>query len=124
MPRIVLLDTGPLGMVSYPRPNRDVVEWIKNLLQSGAGILVPEIADYEVRRELLRAKKTKGIKRLDDLTRTMGYVPITDEALDGDAILAGQAVTLDIGADELVIATTNMKHLSQFASAKIWSDIQ
>ena len=111
-------------MVSHPRPNRDVVEWIKNLLQSGAEILVPEIADYEVRRELLRAKKTKGIKRLDDLTRTMGYVPITDEALDGDALLAGQAVTLDIGADELVIATTNVKHLSQFASAKIWSDIQ
>jgi len=147
MPRIVLLDTGPLGMVSHPRPNRDVVDWVKNLLQSGAEILVPEIADYEVRRELLRAKKTKGIKRLDDLTRTMGYVPITteamlkaaefwatarrrgrptakDEALDGDAILAGQAVTLDIGADELVIATTNVKHLSRFASAKIWSDIQ
>src|SRR5271157_141182 len=70
MPRIVLLDTGSLGMVSHPRPNRDVVEWIKNLLQSGAEILVPEIADYEVRCELLRAKKTKGIKRLDDLTRT------------------------------------------------------
>ena len=35
-----------LGMVSHPRPNRDVVEWIKNLLQSGAEILVPEIADY------------------------------------------------------------------------------
>ena len=31
MPRIVLLDTGPLGMVSHPRPNRDVVEWIKNI---------------------------------------------------------------------------------------------
>jgi hypothetical protein len=30
------------------------------------------------------------------------------EALDGDAILAGQAVTLDIGADELVIATINL----------------
>ena len=81
MPKIVLLDTEPLGMVSHPRPNRDVVEWIKNLLQSGAEILVPEIADYEVRRELLRAKKTKGIKRLDDLTRTMGYVPITTEAM-------------------------------------------
>ena len=81
MPRIVLLDTGPLGMVSHPRPNRDVVEWVKNLLQSGAEILVPEIADYQVRRELLRARKTKGIKRLDDLKRTMGYVPITTEAM-------------------------------------------
>ena len=37
---------------------------------------MPEIADYEVRRELLRANKAKGIKRLDELKRTMGYVPI------------------------------------------------
>jgi hypothetical protein len=88
----------------------------------------------------------KGIKRLDELKRTMGYVPITteamlkaadfwaaarsggrqtakDEALDGDVILAGQAATLDVGADEIVIATTNVKHLSRFARAEIWSDI-
>jgi toxin FitB len=147
MSKIVLFDTGPLGMVSHLRPNRDVVEWVKNLLLSGAVILVPEIADYEVRRELLRTKNIKGIRRLDDLKRTMGYVPITTEAmlkaaefwatarrrgrptakheaLDGDAILAGQAVTLDIGADELVIATTNLKHLSRFASAEICTDIR
>jgi len=147
MSRVVLLDTGPLGMVSHPRPNRDVVEWVRNLLLSGAEILVPEIADYEVRRELLRANKVKGIKRLDELKRTMGYVPITteamlkaadfwaaartggratakDEALDGDVILAGQAATLDVGSDEVVIATTNVKHLSRFAAAEMWSHIQ
>jgi len=146
MSKVVLLDTGPLGMVSHPKPNRDIVEWLKNLLRSGAEVLVPEIADYEVRRELLRAKKTKGIKRLDELKRTMGYVPITteamlkaaefwaatrgrgrptakDESLDGDMILAGQAATVNIGADELVIATTNVKHLSQFARAQLWTDI-
>ena len=54
MSKIVLLDTGPLGMVSHPRPNRDVVEWVKNLLLSGAEILVPEIADYEVRPTMPR----------------------------------------------------------------------
>ncbi len=147
MSRVVLLDTGPLGMVSHPRPNRDVVEWFRNLLLSGDEILVPEIADYEVRRELLRANKIKGITRLDELKRTMGYVPITTEAmlkaadfwavartggqptanedaLDGDVILAGQAATLDVGPDEVVIATTNVKHLSRFARAETWSDIQ
>jgi hypothetical protein len=90
--------------------------------------------------------ETKGIKRLDELKRTMGYVPITteamlkaaefwatargrgrpaakDEALDGDLILAGQAATLEIGADQSVIATTNVKHLSQFTRAEVWIDI-
>ncbi len=147
MSKVVLLDTGPLGMVSHPRPNRDVVEWVRELLLSGSEILVPEIADYEVRRELLRAKKVKGITRLDELKRTMGYVPITTdamlkaadfwaaaraegrpsakgEALDGDVILAGQAATLDAGLDEVVIATTNVKHLSRFAPSELWSQIR
>ena len=147
MSKVVLLDTGPLGMVSHPKPNRDVVEWVKNLLGAGAEILVPEIADYELRRELLRSKKTKGIKRLDELKRTMGYVPITteamlkaaefwaiargqgrqaasDEGLDGDMILAAQAALLDIGADELVIATSNVKHLSQIGALELWTEIR
>jgi len=146
MSRVILLDTGPLGMVSHPRPNRAVVEWVRKILQSGSEILVPEIADYEVRRELLRAEKGKGIKRLDQLKRTMGYVPLTteamlkaaefwadarkrghptakDESLDGDVILAGQAATLDVGTDELVIATTNTKHLSRFTRAEQWDQI-
>src|SRR6185312_1893951 len=135
-------DAGPLGMVSHPRPNRAIVEWVREILQSGSEILVPEIAGYEVRRELLRAEKAKGIKRLDELKRTMGYVPLTteamlkaaefwadarkrghptakDDALDGDVILAGQAATLDVGTDELVIATTNTRHLSRFARAEL-----
>ncbi len=81
MSRVVLLDTGTLGMVFHPRPNRDVVEWVRSLLLSGAEILVPEIADYEVRRELLGANKVKGITRLDELKRTMGYVRITTDAM-------------------------------------------
>jgi len=146
MSKVVLLDTGPLGMISHPKPNREIVDWVKSLLRAGAEILVPELADYEVRRELLRSKKTKGIKRLDELKRTMGYVPITtdamlkaaqfwaaargqgrptarDDALDGDMILAGQAATLDVGTDELVIASTNVKHLSHFVRAEVWTQI-
>jgi predicted nucleic acid-binding protein len=105
---------------------------------------VPEIADYEVRRELLRANRVRGLARLDALTRLLEYLPLTtaamrqaavfwaqarqrgrptadDKALDGDVILAAQALTL--GAADVVIATTNVGHLSRFAPAALWPDI-
>jgi len=44
-------------------------------------VLVPEIADYEVRRELLRANKKLGIQRLDTLKATIGYLPLTTAAM-------------------------------------------
>lgn len=45
------------------------------------------------------------------------------EALDGDVILAAQAVGMEVPASELVIATTNPAHLLQFVTATLWSDI-
>ncbi len=146
MARVILLDAGPLGMVTHPRANPDIVDWLKAMLYSGATILVPEIADYEVRRELLRAKKVKGVKRLDQLKRTIGYLPINtqamllaaqlwaqarnqgyptadDKSLDADVILAAQASTLNDTGDDPVIATTNVGHLSRFAQADQWQNI-
>ena len=146
MARVILLDAGPLGMVTHPRANPDIVDWLKAMLYSGATILVPEIADYEVRRELLRAKKVKGVKRLDQLKRTIGYLPIStqamlraaqlwaqarnqgyptadDKSLDADVILAAQASTLNDTGDDPVIATTNVGHLSRFAQADQWQNI-
>jgi hypothetical protein len=146
MTRIVLLDSGPLGMVAHPKINRKVANWLRDLLRSGAIVLVPEICDYEVRRELLRGKKTASIERLDELKVTLGYLPITteamllaaqfwaearldgrptakDEALDGDVILAGQAATIADDDEKPTIATTNVKHLSRFAQAAIWDQI-
>jgi len=106
---------------------------------------VPEIADYEVRRELLRAKKKKGVAKLDALCDLVEYLPITtaamrrvdvfwaqarqegrptagDKAIDGDVILAAQAVTLEAG--QVVIATTNVGHLSRFVPADTWQNIK
>ena len=40
-----------------------------------------EIADYEVRRELLRANKTKCIEHLDALGRLIGNLPITTASI-------------------------------------------
>ncbi len=108
-------------------------------------MILPEIADYEVRRELLRANKTKGIAHLDALGTLVEYLPITtvamrqaalfwaqarqqgqptagDTTIDGDMILAGQAIT--IGVSDVVIATTNVGHLSRFAPADLWPNIE
>ena len=147
MARVVLLDTGPLGMVTHPRPNPEIVEWLRDLLSDGVTVIVPEIADYELRRELIRAKRAKGIARLDALERRIGYLPLStiamrkaaefwadarnrgiptagDAALDGDMILAAQAATYSGSPGPPVIATTNVAHLSLFADADKWQNIR
>jgi predicted nucleic acid-binding protein len=94
--------------------------------------------------ELLRANKARGLARLDALAARLEYLPLTTaamrqaavfwaqarqqgrptadaRALDGDVILAAQAMTL--GATDVVMATTNVGHLSRFAPAALWPDI-
>lgn len=148
MNRVVLLDSGPLGLVTNPRlspKSLACAEWLQDLLAGGADVVVPEIADYEVRRELLRAGKTQGLARLDELAGALQYLPITsaamrqaaafwaqvrqagrptapDLALDADAILAGQAAAML--ADNVVVATTNVGHLSRFVAAAPWHTIR
>jgi hypothetical protein len=109
--------------------------------------MIPEIADYEVRRELLRAGKGAGIGGLDALKSMLGYAPITtpvmlkaaefwaaarkmgrqsanDASLDADMILAAQAAALAGDGEEAVIATTNVRHLVLFAPARVWREIR
>jgi predicted nucleic acid-binding protein len=64
---IVLLDTGPLGMLTNPRDrdNQEIHNWLRSILSKGYRVVLPEISDYELRRELLRANKSAGIERLD-----------------------------------------------------------
>jgi predicted nucleic acid-binding protein len=145
----ILLDAGPLGMVTNPRAAgeaRECRDWLRAMIASGVAVLVPEIADYEVRRELLRAGKTESVQRLSELGETIGYVPLTTEtmlraaefwaqvrklnrptadakALDGDVILAAQAAALTGQGHEVVIATTNVDHLALLANAKEWREI-
>ncbi len=86
MSRYLLLDSGPLGLVTQPRISPEVLavnQWLFDCLSSGDTVLAPAIIYYEVRHELLRAQKTTGLARLDafvqiDSTR---YLALTDEAL-------------------------------------------
>lgn len=122
-------------------------EWLETMLAHGSQVRVPEIADYEVRRELLRAGKTRGLARLDGLRIRIGYLPITtevmlkaaeywavarqrgrptapDQALDCDMILSAQAFVAGQHGDETVIATMNLDHLSRFSDARLWQEIK
>ncbi|HVA48527.1 MAG TPA: PIN domain-containing protein [Pirellulales bacterium] len=145
MVEVVLLDAGPLGLVSHPRPSMEAAAWLAQLVVAGIEVLVPEIADYEVRRELLRANRTRGIERLNEMKDELGYLPITTEAmlraaelwaearrhgrptagnesLDADVILAAQAEM--IRGREVLVASTNPKHIKRFVPAEDWRDIQ
>jgi hypothetical protein len=53
--------------------------------------------------------------------RQSGRPTAPDLALDADAILAGQAAALP--AEDVVIATTNVGHLSRFVTAAPWHTI-
>ncbi len=68
MSRNILLDSGPLGLVTQPRISPEVLgmnRWLLERLSSGDAVFVPAIIYYELRRELLRAQKTAGLARLD-----------------------------------------------------------
>lgn len=151
MNRIVLLDSGPLGLLTHRKgvAQADACrKWLRECVQHGFSFHVPEITDYEVRRELLRARKSAGVSRLDAFIAIEPgrYLPITtaamrqaaifwaearrrgqptapDQALDADAILAAQAITFDAPRESVIVATTNLDHLAQFVRAEFWDKI-
>jgi hypothetical protein len=115
---IVVLDTGTLGLLTHPRARPDAVDcrrWAQALLFGSTRLIIPGIAEYELRRELVRAGKTLGLRRLDLARAGFEFDPISQAvldkaaelwaavrnaglttahpaALDGDAILAAQTI--------------------------------
>jgi predicted nucleic acid-binding protein len=55
--------------------------------------------------------------------RQGGYPTAAPDALDGDVILAAQAILVENEGNEVTIATTNVGHLSRFIDACNWQDI-
>jgi len=131
-----MLDTGPLGMVTNPKSSSAICQecklWLDNLPLQGYEVMLPEIADYELRRELLRVGKVTGIRRpittevmlkaaeLWAQARNRGRPTADPKALDGDVILAAQATLVADQGNEVIVATTNLGHLSQFVDAREW----
>jgi len=89
-----MLDSGPLGLITNPKLSTEseaCAHWLQTHITSGSRTIIPEIADYEVRRELLRANKTKGMARLDELAKLIEYFPITTAAMRQAAKLWAEA---------------------------------
>ncbi|GEM_PF-3076624 len=53
--------------------------------------------------------------------RQQGQATANDKTIDGDMILVAQAATLNLS--DVVIATTNVGHLSRFVAADVWQDM-
>jgi hypothetical protein len=149
MSDIILLDTGPLGLVTHPlgSANSDACnQWLRYQITIGTRVLVAGIADYELRREMLLNQNTKGIIKLNNLNTIVGFDPITtavmnqaaifwaqarkmgkrtapDAALDGDMILSAHASLITDRGHNLTVVTTNVKHLDLFCNACLWTDI-
>ncbi len=152
MRRIIFLDSGPLGVAcgtSDKEVLRNLRAWLVNEATDGSAVVIPEITDYEIRRELLAAGLTASLARLDELHDFPGvYLPITTESIrlaadlwagarrggwstadeksiDADAILAAQVLNYRSDADDWWVATDNERHLSRHLGdrARPWQKI-
>ncbi len=141
-----MLDAGPLGLLANPRltgPTKLALNWLGDLLKARRRIIVPAIADYEVRRELIRINAGSSLASLDAMIGRLEFLPLSfdalrlaadywaqarqsgfptapDPALDCDVILAAQATTC---GTPVVVATANLRHLQRFVTAELWHGI-
>ncbi len=146
--QVYLLDTGVLGRITHPKGkgNKPVVQWFRDMLIRKREFRIPEICDYELRRKLLHVNSTRGVQLLDAYRSTVGYLPISTEAmrlaaelwadsrrqgrvtappeaLDGDVILAAQAQVLAQAGFQPTVVTENVGHLAWFTVAKEWKSV-
>jgi predicted nucleic acid-binding protein len=122
--------------------------WIDDLLARGVDVIVPEVADYEVRRELTRVRAYASLHRLDQLVATgrLSYATITTvewrqaailwadartrgvptasrDALDADVILAALATAIGQPGDQVIVAIMKVGHLARYCDARLWTSI-
>ncbi len=143
----IFLDSSPLAMIVHRggTPTVDACkQWFAGHIASGTRIVLPEIADYEVRRELVRLNITSSNADLNYCGGVLEYLPIKTgtmrlaaglwaqarqqgrptadpKEMDGDVVLAAQTLLLD--AADAVVATTNVGHLSRSVAARHWQDV-
>ncbi|MEM9274878.1 MAG: type II toxin-antitoxin system VapC family toxin [Cyanobacteria bacterium P01_F01_bin.143] len=149
---IVLIDSGVLFTListSKVKEVTDCQDWFYYLLSRSALVVTSAICNYEVKRELIRRKKVPELDNLNQLKTLIDFLPVDDSTLELAAELWAEARNkglptaddLSLDADVIicaqyqllaekypgryvVIATTNVKHLSRFTEAKKWQEIE
>lgn len=144
---LILLDSGPLGRLTHPNEAyaAPVVEWLRAVTVDCTFVRISQVADYEVRRELIRAGHIRSVTRLNRAGDRLGLAPVTAQAwlkaaelwavarrvgqptaddrdLDADVILAATALTYPT-SEPVIVATDNARHLARFCDARHWTEI-
>jgi predicted nucleic acid-binding protein len=135
----IFLDTAPIWTIVHPLGGplaNDLRKKVSHHLEAGDEVAIAEICDYEARRELLRKQATRQLRNLDILIGSCAYHPIdtklmrraaeiwasmrrkgrptgNNDSMDGDVILAAQALSFD---DHLVV-TPNTRHFAGICNA-------
>ena len=121
---------------------------MRTALQNRVKLIVPAIADYELRRELIRNGSVDSIAKLDliesgkhpdfpgviylpladdaikraaDLwaeARNKGYGTAQDKALDGDVMITAQVLVNAGPASRFLIVTSNVKDLAWYVGKR------
>jgi enoyl-CoA hydratase/carnithine racemase len=92
-------------------------------LRAGLGASVVFLDQLAQKAEYLPLT-TAAMRKAAELwaaARSLGRPTAANPALDGDEILAAQALTL--GTPDVVVATGNVRHLSRYVPAEMWSAI-
>jgi predicted nucleic acid-binding protein len=136
-----MLDSGPLGKLAHPAPRPEIVTWFQSLKSAQIDVIIPEIADFEIRRSFLLHDLKDSISALDRLRKELIFLAIDSSAmltaaqlwanarrlgkptadlkeLDCDVILAAQAIHA-----KAIVATENIGHLARYVTAKNWRKI-
>jgi hypothetical protein len=128
--------------------------WLYGLLAKGIYVVSSDICDYEVRRNLVLEsmrfeKRSQPLAALDELHEFVEFLPVTPQVLmaasdiwaksrlQGQAMSNGMSIDVDaiicahwellkeeFPSRYVVVATTNVRHLSRFTEAFEWESIQ
>lgn len=149
---IIVLDTGVLSAIVNPNAKsaevRAMKQWAVRMRAAGHTFAIPSIAEYEVRRELVRKGASRSAAALDAFcslpvnvflpiadiilrraaelwasARSAGKPTASNDALDGDVILCAQVLAAGFAPHSYVVATTNVRHLTLFVEASEWQAI-
>lgn len=145
MPLIYLLDAGPIGLLAHNRLIRRVAieSWLMKEMAGGATVYLSEVADFEVRRELIRLIQAgqlpaSRMTRLNQLQTIFTYLPVTTvtwrraaefwadtrsqglpttspDSLDADSLIAAQADNM-----KATVVTSNPTHIGRWVPIHPW----
>lgn len=129
-------------------------DWLYGLFAKGVYVVSSDICDYEVRRNLVLEsmrfeKRLQPLTYLDELHDFIDFLPVTSKILisasdvwaksrlQGQAMSNGASIDVDaiicahwellkeeFPSRYVVVATTNVRHLSRFTEAFDWESIQ